>query len=210
MKVLKSDNIVLLIDLEATCWEEDGRRQKEESEIIEIGGAILYIDNENKETVITSFFEFIRPIRNPVLSDFCKNLTSIRQEDVNTAHRFPEALQAFLWAAKSRLMGKEVDQIVFGSWGGYDCSQLNKDCAYHGVKYPFGLHWNVKNAYSKYRKVRKGFGLAKAAKQLGLEFEGQNHRGVYDAKMIATIVSYIYKISEEENEIVKVCKGENF
>jgi len=197
-------NYILLIDLEATCWVN--KEFKEESEIIEIGGAILEINSDKKETSISSFFKFVKPVRHPILSDYCLNLTSISQENVDMAQTFPQALQDFVYAAQGRIEGKEIGQIVFGSWGEYDRLQLYKDCAFHGVKYPFGTHWNVKKAYSAYRGVKKGFSLSKAVEQLELKFEGKNHRGIDDARMVAIIVDTIYK-KLENSEIIKICEG---
>lgn len=68
----------IIFDLEATCWENDRTKQ---NEIIEIGAVKL---DENL-AVIGEFQTFIKPKLNPILSDFCKKLTSISQEEVDQA-----------------------------------------------------------------------------------------------------------------------------
>ncbi|MEM6804028.1 MAG: 3'-5' exonuclease [Bacteroidota bacterium] len=79
----------IVLDLEATCWEKKGKQRK--SEIIEIGAvAIDEVGNS-----VGEFSAFVKPLRHPELSDFCKSLTSIKQEDVDTAKVFPEVLQDF-------------------------------------------------------------------------------------------------------------------
>lgn len=72
----------IIFDLEATCWENDHKRQ---NEIIEIGAVKL---NEGLKTV-SDFQIFVKPALSPQLSDFCKRLTSISQADVDAAVYFP-------------------------------------------------------------------------------------------------------------------------
>ena len=62
-------------------------------ETIEIGAVL--VDNVRVE-VVDELDLFVRPVRHPALSDFCKDLTSIRQEDVDAADPFPVAWQRFL------------------------------------------------------------------------------------------------------------------
>lgn len=78
----------IIFDLEATCWENDRTKQ---NEIIEIGAVKL---NENL-AVIGEFQTFIKPKLNPILSDFCKKLTSISQEEVDQAPSFGKAISHF-------------------------------------------------------------------------------------------------------------------
>jgi 3'-5' exoribonuclease 1 len=60
----------VIVDLEATCWEG---RDSSRNEIIEIGAVLV---NEQQE-ILSEFEQFVRPLMNPVLSEFCKNLTTI-------------------------------------------------------------------------------------------------------------------------------------
>ncbi len=186
--------MLLIIDLEATCWDRIENRQREDMEVIEIGGALLMdgqIKPESRDDYIPTFSIFVKPKKNPILSDFCKNLTSIKQEDVDGANLFPEALGSFLLNVGVYLGAESISNIIWGSWGRYDHNQVSQDCALHGLKYPFGKHWNIKRAYSESRGVKKGFGLAKALKQLDLRFEGTHHRGIDDAIMISKVTRQV-------------------
>lgn len=183
----------LVIDFEATCWDQKENRPRSDMEIIEIGAVLLRDEFMGPKYVhlnddVPSFSTFVHPTKHPKLSKFCKDLTSITQEDVDSANYFPEALGSFLLDVKSYLGAEPINNIKWGSWGMYDHNQLLSDCKVHKVRYPFGKHWNIKTAYSKSRGVQKGFGLAKALRQLDLEFEGTHHRGVDDAVMISKIV----------------------
>ena len=71
---------LLIVDLEATCWENKGMFH--EMETIEIGAVL--VDLKSRDAA-REFDCFIRPVRNRILSDFCKSLTSIKQEDVDAA-----------------------------------------------------------------------------------------------------------------------------
>ena len=79
----------IIYDLEATCWT--GRPPGLVQETIEIGA--VHINGYGEE--LGSFNKFIRPIVNPNLSPFCRELTSITQEDVNRANTFPSVIEAF-------------------------------------------------------------------------------------------------------------------
>ena len=79
----------IVFDLEATC-EKDSKNFQ--NEIIEIGAVKL---NDGYE-ITDEFSSFVKPIVNPILTDFCMNLTSITQSDVDTARKFPDVLDAFL------------------------------------------------------------------------------------------------------------------
>ena len=80
--------IHLVIYLEATC-DADRRLSKYEMEIIEIGAVLV-----DTETLIPvdELGTFVKPVRHPVLTPFCTELTTITQADVDHAPLFPEAL----------------------------------------------------------------------------------------------------------------------
>ncbi|MCF7887559.1 MAG: exonuclease domain-containing protein, partial [Candidatus Omnitrophica bacterium] len=116
----------IIIDLEATCWNTS---IKKDNEIIEIG-AVLIDKDYNK---IGEYQTFIKPVKNPVLSEFCKELTSISQKDVDSAQEFPLGFKKFTsWLTEKSK--RRIEDIVFCSWGYYDKKQLEKDCAFHDVK----------------------------------------------------------------------------
>jgi inhibitor of KinA sporulation pathway (predicted exonuclease) len=183
---IRGAEMYLIIDLEATCWERsEGRRG--ENEIIEIGAVVVDDDFE----VLGESQRFVRPVRNPVLSEFCKRLTSIAQSDVDTARTFPEALRDFQNRVE-RISGQRLSDMVFCSWGDYDRKQLMRDCRYHGVPYPFGIHRNVKREFARRHHI-KPVGIPKALGILGISFEGSHHRGIDDARNITKVFRYEWK-----------------
>jgi inhibitor of KinA sporulation pathway (predicted exonuclease) len=173
----------LVIDLEATC-SQDGTVPRDEMEIIEIG-AVLVESEEFKIVDQLSFF--VRPVRHPKLTDFCISLTTIKQEQVDNASLFPEALQSLC----DRMWSKSG--VLFCSWGKYDKNQFLQDCAYHKVAYPFGEeHLNVKTEFAAVQG-RRPWGLRRALKYMNLKFEGTPHRGIDDALNITRLLPYSMK-----------------
>ena len=168
---------LVIVDFEATCWE-DAPKLQGEREIIEIGAVKI----DAISLAEAGFFQsFVRPARHPHLSDFCVQLTHITQKQVDAAPRFPRALSRFVeWIG-------DPAEMLFCSWGEYDREQLRQDCAFHQLPYPFAdAHVNLKQAFSHYRSG-KPIGVHRALKALGMNFEGTLHRGLDDARNIARI-----------------------
>lgn len=173
-----TNNLYLVIDVEATCWQGIPGKMKE-SEIIEIG-AVLY--DHDQAAVLTEFQSFVKPIRNPILSEFCISLTSITQEEVDNAPEFPEAMGQL----QDRILNHYIP--IFASWGEYDREQFERDCAYHHLPYPFGdQHLNVKRRFAE-KHNRKPCGMKHALRMLGMDIEGTHHRGIDDARNIVRIL----------------------
>ena len=74
----------LVVDLEATCWDKEDPI-KSSHEIIEIGATLL----DKNYHCIDTFDMFVHPKNNYILSDYCKNLTTIKQTEVSCALYFP-------------------------------------------------------------------------------------------------------------------------
>jgi len=175
----------LVVDLEATCDDtNDGTSDfaRSEMETIEIGAVMV---NATSLKVVDEFQAFVRPIIHTELRDFCKNLTSIQQADVDAADTFPSVFNAFLlWAS-------QFEDYLFCSWGKYDSKQLEQDCSLHNIPFPLNTHFNIKLAFSAAQDTKKRFGLDQALNKLNLELEGTHHRGIDDARNIAKILPYI-------------------
>lgn len=176
-------NYFLIIDLEATC-SNDGIIASQEMEIIEIGAVML---NRSTWEIDSEYQQFIKPVRHLKLTEFCTQLTTITQQDVDTAPTFPEVIPQF-----KQWIDSYADNI-FCSWGNYDKKQFILDCEFHNLAYPFGLeHRNIKKEFSLYLgDKKKRFGMAQALDHLGIELQGTHHRGIDDARNIAAIYKYM-------------------
>jgi len=148
-------------------------------EIIEVGA--VAVENATG-TIISEFQAFVRPVREPKLTEFCKSLTKISQDDVDGAEFYGVMLRDFTaWLA-------QLGSYDFCSWGENDRHQFELDSAYHKVAYPFsGPHRNIKKEFSEAIGSPKRFGLGQAVRRIGLQFEGTAHRGIDDARNIAAV-----------------------
>ena len=168
---------VAIIDFEATCSKGKEVPFKE-MEIIEF--ACIVIDRELQE--IGRFDRFVKPVRHPTLTEFCTNLTTITQEQVDSGSKFSEVLLDF-----SKFI-KPFDPL-FASWGRYDKNQLIKDCTYHEVEYPFDdEHLDIKRWVPQFYNFSRPKGIGRMLKRLRLKFEGTPHRGIDDVHNIVRIL----------------------
>lgn len=172
----------LIIDFEATCSNDKKEVPKEEMEIIEFAGILI----DSNYNLLWEFTEFIKPIRHPVLTKFCTELTTITQHDVDHARLFPDVLQSFITAIPDK-------KPLFLSWGNFDKYQLQQDCALHDVEYPFqqNNHFNIKLKVNEFLEFKKHKGISEVLLFLKLQFEGTPHRGIDDVKNIRRILQYI-------------------
>lgn len=170
----------VIVDLEATCWENG--KDRSSMEIIEIGAVLLA---SSRGPAMAEFSEFIKPVAEPRLSAFCTQLTSITQEQVDTAEHFWTVFPRFVdW------IGNEPFRLC--SWGGYDLNQFRQDCQRHKLQLPatFEPHINLKKEFARLFKV-KLCGMAAALKIARLPLEGTHHRGLDDARNIARLAQLI-------------------
>ena len=177
----------VIVDLEATCWEKGTRPDR--MEIIEIGAAML---ESAAGPVSGEFGVFVRPVASLELSEFCTQLTSIRQEDVDAAETFPMVFPEFV-----KWIGDAPFRLC--SWGAYDLNQFRKDCERHGIPLPpsFENHINLKREFSRLREVRPT-GMKGALRMLEIPLEGTHHRGADDARNIAKIAQILLPQIEAE------------
>jgi len=177
---VKEKDYFVVIDFEATCFKSR-KVPREETEIIEFAAALV-----EKETldVVDEFDEFVRPVVHPVLDDFCTELTSITQEQVDNGYTFPTVLRQFkAW------LEKYPGEKTFSSWGDYDKDQLLYDCSKHEVEYPFDdEHCDLKKVFQEKRGYKRQCGVKTALRRLRMDFEGTPHRGRDDVRNIVKIM----------------------
>jgi inhibitor of KinA sporulation pathway (predicted exonuclease) len=183
---LGRDEVILVIDFEATCSE--GREIPQHTmEIIEIGAVWATWEGE----VVDTFQALVRPVVHPRLTPFCMTLTGIQQEEVDTALPFSMVVPDL---AEFSERHAEASGRVWGSWGNYDAGQLESDAARHGLPNPLAgwEHQNLKNQFAKQRKIKR-VGMARALQIVGLPLDGSHHRGLDDAKNIARLLPWAKK-----------------
>jgi 3'-5' exoribonuclease 1 len=166
----------VVMDLEASCWEAAWVRHRMET--IEIGAVRL----DGSLRVVDEFDSFVRPVVVARLSSFCRELTSISQDQVDRAGTFPKVFARFLtW------LGPGPRRLV--TWGAFDLGQLRMDCQRHGMLFPehlAGDHLNLKTEFGKWKGLKR-VAMPDALDLLGLPHVGHPHRGIDDARNIARI-----------------------
>lgn len=172
----------IIYDLEATCWL--GRPPGGINEIIEIGAVMV----DPTGDVLSTFSKFVKPTVNPILSGFCKKLTSISQENVDRADKYPKVIEQF----KDWINVYEEDYRLC-SWGKYDKVMLTDNCILHKMD----LEWldyssDLKAEYHEIKGEHKLTGLKNTLKKEGIEFTGTHHRAISDAENTAKIfIKYV-------------------
>ena len=167
----------IIYDLEASCWR--GHPPNGVQEVIEIGALKL----NNYGEILGVFSKFIKPDVNTTLSYFCMELTTITQNDVNRADRFPVVIEQF----QDWIDIYSADYVLC-SWGKFDKVMLSNDCELHDLDIDWlEPHINLKAQYHNYKSSDKLRGLANSLKKEGMDFEGTHHRAIDDAKNLAKI-----------------------
>lgn len=181
-ETLDLTGLVLVIDVEATCCPL-GSVPQQQMETIQIGAVIATLSGE----VMGEWNSHVRPIRHPMLTTFCTQLTGIRQSDVDTADAFPSVIKR---------LGQWIDDThstidCWASWGAYDRHQLRQDFEFHGL--PWCLppsHLNMKAVFTKKLRLKKRPALNTALALVGLEFSGVPHNALDDARNTVKLLRY--------------------
>lgn len=174
---------ILVIDVEATCWERGQEPAGVEPEIIEIGIAEVDVASA---TVVGGESILVRPQRSDV-SEFCTRLTTLTQQQVDSGVLFDEACRVL----RKKYMSEDR---AWASGGDYDRVQFDRQCRAFGVRYPFGrTHLNIKSLFALVHALRQEVGMDAALKLAGLPLEGTHHRGVDDARNLAQILCQILR-----------------
>ncbi|WP_408600498.1 exonuclease domain-containing protein [Pseudomonas sp. PLMAX] len=174
------------VDLEATCDEVDESESTrplivtpEQMETIEIG--LVVVDLESLE-IADEFQRFVRPQIHPTLTDFCTKLTSIQQADVDGARTYREV------GEEIRTFAESYPNAALASWGDYDARQLKRDAAL--AECPSLLeglpHFNARKWHAGLYDDRPK-SLKQTVESLGLVWRGTYHRGIDDARNVASI-----------------------
>src|ERR1700761_881009 len=114
---------IIIVDLEATCWEQDSDYQRRRSEIIEIG--ICKLDTKNGRISANQGI-LIKPVHSEI-SAFCTRLMSITQQMVE------ERGVTLAEACNSLEKLYNSKQLTWASYGAYDRNMLKEQCAKFGV-----------------------------------------------------------------------------
>lgn len=183
MRTYSSNHLILVIDFEMTCDEQD-YMPKNEMEIIEIGAIWATAAGH----VLAEFQTLVRPVLHTQLTPYCLAFIGITQAEIDAAPLFPaaaERLSQFVEIYKPA-------ETLWSSWGKSDATQFSLDCERHGTSNPLATltHVNLKREFAKRRGGMKQVGMKKALELIGQSIEGTHHRGLDDARNIAKLLPW--------------------
>ncbi len=172
---------LVVVDIEATCWEGGKPPPGQQSEIIEVGVCVLSLADG---AISEARSLLVRPTVSEV-SPFCTKLTTLTAEQLRVGMSF-EAACAALRAEY------DTPRRPWASWGSYDRRLFTEQCAGFGVDYPFSEHHiNLKQRFGKLYRIKSAPGMAAALDYLQLPLLGTHHRGSDDAHNIARIAAAV-------------------
>ena len=175
----------LVIDLEATT--DDGGWPLSDMEVIELGASV--VTRAGRE--VDHFQRFIRPQRRPLLTPFCRQLTRISQADIDSA-----APMVQVWAQFERWLGQHLPKLEgWASWGDYDRKQLEQEWQQKNLDSVLAQlpHINLKQQFAQARQLKRAPGLNSALQLAGMQFNGQQHRALEDARNTARLLPLVLK-----------------
>lgn len=188
---------LIVIDFESTCWK-DGKQHRS-PEIIEFPAVLLSTATGEIES---EFHAYVQPQEHPVLSEFCTELTGIKQVQVDEGVPLKICLSQFCkWIHKIQQEKKiifapgdsepssEVKLCAFVTWSDWDLGVcLEYECRRKQLLKPGFLNsWIDLRATYKLFYKRKPKGLNGALQEVGIEFSGREHSGLDDSRNTALL-----------------------
>lgn len=173
-----------VLDFEATCWNDNKFRIQE---IIEFP-SILYKFDE-KPTFISEFSKYVKPTCEPILSNFCTELTGIIQSTVDSADKINIVYeQHYEWLLENtNQFDLPVYIITVGHWDlltMLPIERKNKRLRQYDV---YTSYINIKDDFKQFYKHKSG-SLPEMLQYLGLSLDGRHHSGIDDTRNTAKIV----------------------
>lgn len=176
-----------VLDFEATC--EDRKRESSwdpsMQEIIEIPVGLVDL---SRRAIVAEFGSFVRPTLQPQLTEFCTELTSIRQSDVDASPTIAPVIESLTaWLAEHGATARNTLMVTCGDW---DLKTMwpRQVALSPGLTTPevFRTWCNIKRIYA--RCTGNGLtGMMGMMRTLGLRHEGHHHRGADDVRNLCRL-----------------------
>lgn len=184
---------LIVIDLEANTPSGN---------LIEIGAVKLLRDGGIHPDTFQSFIRI-----DEELSPYIIQLTGITENDIGSVPYFDAVIAQFeKWATT------ETKNIILASWGNWDIATLRAAYEQCSRKYPFrGKTLDIKSIIFWMGlitgKKKYDGGLTTTMKQWGLDFEGDKHRAMHDARNTALLLQKVWKFWEDGGQRLSALLG---
>ena len=188
-KHIFTEDKAMVFDLEFTSWPGSNERNwslpNEDREIIQIGAVKIETTGDMRE--VDSFQILVRPLKNPILSDYIVNLTEITQEKADKEGiLFPLALSRFI-----NFIGEHPIDIL--SNGG-DEEVIEENCQIHNIPFLsiFKKSTDLKIYFSEVLGIsRKNCTSGMLPELFGLNNHEKKHNALGDARSISQALRYL-------------------
>lgn len=188
------------IDFEFTCdgkieknrFIDDGRMKKSHREIISVGLVVC----DKKFNIKKRYYSVIKPVENPILTEYCTKLTNITQNEINRGYDCNEVFGNI----KKIIYKYSIEQIF--SYGNMD-----KQCILYTIKWRKKHNYKCNNLYMVCNLIydirplilncvkgnlRRSPGLKEIATKLNIEINDNIHNSMDDALLLLKIYKKIY------------------
>lgn len=183
---MSKEYYICILDFEATCWAD--ARNDYIREIIEFPSILLKVDWKNRTEEISRFSKYVKPTIHPILSNFCIELTGIKQSQVDNAETINIVYkQHCKWLTENVPINSKFVFLTVGKW------DLEIMLPIEATRYNIKLN----NYYSKWKDLksefeyfygRKGGGMMNMLSKLNIEHTGKHHSGISDCENTVKIV----------------------
>ena len=180
---------MVFYDLEYTSWK--GYRESgwdlpgKYMEIVQIGA--VRVDLTDNWLEMDAFSIFVKPVRNPLLSDYFIDLTGITQNQISEQGRdFPEALASFM----EYLSHDDAQMASHGP----DHEVVALNCQLNGIPVPERLEGaiNIRPwVMSKINLAETKYTSGELPQVLGLAHDGKAHDALGDARAVAAVYQHL-------------------
>jgi inhibitor of KinA sporulation pathway (predicted exonuclease) len=197
LNVVQPFPYLVVLDFECTCEDTDPHFLHE---IIEFPAVLIRTDTKE---VVGEFRKFVRPVEIPRLTNFCMNLTKIQQSDVDSANALDQTIAEFECWLKEKglqwdpLAAPETFNFALATDGPWDLHAfLFRECNRKKMPFPaWGRQWvNVRKLHQDFYGTLKRYGIRAMLSFNDLQFKGQEHSGIDDARNLAQIA---FKLAEK-------------
>jgi inhibitor of KinA sporulation pathway (predicted exonuclease) len=182
---IKPFDYLLVLDFEANCVESGSLPCQE---IIEF--PVVPIDVKTRTALNDKVFHtYVKPTVVPTLSEFCTQLTGIKQVQVNSGKLITQVLDELdVWMNTNGFTPENSTFVTCGRWDLNTC--LKKEAAFKKIdlKQYLRKFINVKDAWMAMNFCSKATGMPGMLESYGHKLEGRHHSGIDDSKNIAKIV----------------------
>lgn len=164
----------LVIDFEFTTHDSNyGKPRAFFQEIIEVGAVLLEGEKLDKTY---EYQAFIKPQFFPRLTEACKNITLITQDDVNRGIRFADMLEEVAKKYKPR-------KTCIVAWGDADWQVISYACKRYNLTCPFNFedYIDLANEYKIFYSLERHMSLKNAILMQEIESHGLYHCALDDA-----------------------------